>query len=55
MTTIEMDRLLVDNPATSYWLRRAIQELNNRDIVDVLKDINRLKIYFEQKAKEIGL
>ena len=37
----------------SDWLKRAIEELDERDVVDALHDIEALTQVFEQKWREI--
>lgn len=39
--------------AVSYWLKRAIEELEKRDINDVLNDIELLHKIFSSKFEEI--
>ena len=40
-------------PDVSYWLKRTIEELEKRDIIDVLDDIELLHKIFSLKFEEI--
>lgn len=44
----EFDALIKDVSA-SFWLRKAAADLENRDIVDALKDIERLQKLYQLK------
>ncbi|MDD3450915.1 hypothetical protein [Sulfurimonas sp.] len=42
-------------PDVSYWLKRTIEELEKRDIIDVLDDIELLHKIFSLKFEEIKI
>ncbi len=46
---------LLKNPATSYWLVRAVIELENRDVQDALIDAEHLLAICQERAREAGL
>lgn len=51
-TLEELDEIVkseVFTNAASYWLKNSITTLNKRDIVDALKDIEFLHMYFTEK------
>lgn len=50
-TKQRIDALKAD-PSTSFWLKRALNDLNNRDPLDAYNDVHLLKIVFEQKLLE---
>ena len=51
MTSNEI-RNSLNNPATSFWLKTAVKEMDKRDIVDALRDVNILKLYLEARLTE---
>ena len=55
MTSIHIKTALQTNLSSSYWLIKALDDMDKRDICDALKDCETLKIYLEAKAKEMGL
>ena len=52
MKQISKDEIIA-HPANSFWLKDAIQKLDDRDPVDALRDVRTLQIYLEQKLHRI--
>lgn len=50
----KMRNRLNDNPTISYWLKRALQEMEERDPVDALNDAEKLKEYCSLRLNEIN-
>ena len=44
---------LVDDYTASYWIKKAVVELDKRDPIDVLKDLETLHSVFEMKISEL--
>ena len=42
---------LLNHPGTSFWLRTAIHDISNRDLVDYLKDVELLQSILEDRLK----
>ena len=54
MTTAEIKQSL-NNPATGFWLKKAISELDNRDVLDAAIDADILLCFCKNKLKENGI
>ena len=52
MTYKQIHTILI-NPATSYWLRTAIQSCEQRDIVDAINDVEVLMEVLKFRLNEI--
>lgn len=52
-TSSELMQEIIQAHDVSYWLKRAIKELEKRDINDVLNDIELLHEIFSLKFEEI--
>lgn len=52
MTSKEMKASL-KNPATSYWLLKAIEDVENRDALDMARDASILAEYCELRLNEL--
>lgn len=44
-------RAIVTDPAASHWLKRAVKELWDRDVVDALNDLDALRELLEAKHR----
>lgn len=44
---------IVYNPQYSFWIKKAVQELDDRDPVDALRDVEILKSFLEEKLADI--
>ena len=44
-------RLIVTDPSTSYWLKQAVTQLWERDVVDALNDLDTLWELLEAKHR----
>lgn len=53
MTYKEMVAELLSNPATSYWLRNAIDTLEERDIIDARHDVEYLATLYRVRLAEV--
>jgi hypothetical protein len=45
--------MILANPATSYWLRDAIAETGNRDVLDTASDAEVLCALLQQRLREL--
>ena len=46
---------ILNDPSTSFWLKEQIVNSSNRDILDVLSDVEALKSVVEERARAMGL
>ena len=42
-----------NDPCCSFWIRQQVEELNERDVVDVLKDLQLLTRVYEAKFQDL--
>ena len=45
----------MDNPATSFWLKKALQEMSNRDVLDAAFDADLLLCFCKTRLNESGM
>jgi hypothetical protein len=55
MSYRQIMKTLSTNPATSDWLRRAIEDLNRRDPIDAAEDIETLSQLTVMRLRELGI
>lgn len=53
MTSYHRIQAVLTDPAASYWLKGAVRELQNRDIIDAVNDIKALDDIFTTLLQEI--
>ena len=41
-----LNKIILNDPSTSNWVKEQIQQLQKRDVVDVLNDLEVLMVYF---------
>ena len=54
MTSIDIKKSF-QNPATSFWLLKAIDEADKRDVLDAAIDADLLLCYMKTKLRENGI
>ena len=52
-TFTERRALLLNSESSSYWVKEAFYDLDRRDVVDVIGDLNLLILTFETKFNEM--
>lgn len=45
---------ILNDPCASYWLKYALETLDNRDVVDAANDVDVLRDFIEAKIKEVN-
>ena len=55
MKTVDIFKMITEDPASSHWLINALRGMQSRDPVDILRDVDKLQWYAKQKAREAGL
>ena len=55
MTSDERIQKILDDPCTSYWLKRVLREALARDPVDALVDVGALHKLLTHRSEELGL
>lgn len=53
MTHDKLTTQILNCSGASYWLKQQLVELNKRDISDVLRDLDVLKLVFEKQLDEL--
>lgn len=51
MTSAEIKQSL-QNPSTSFWLKAAIEKLENRDVLDAARDADILALFARKRLEE---
>ena len=49
LDALDLMQAITDDPAASHWLKRAVTELWERDVVDALNDLDVLREVLEAK------
>ena len=51
--SVQLKNEIASNPCCSYWLKQAVQDLDARDICDVLDDLERLSDLYKRQWREL--
>ena len=49
LNALDLREAIINDPAASHWLKRAVVELWERDVVDALNDVDALREMLEAK------
>lgn len=50
MSNREMFQTIQNDPTVHFWVKRLLKEIDNKDPIDVLNNLDLIQSYFKQKV-----